>query len=422
MKTNRKVSISLTIALAAILVLTSAAFGQSATASPAIQSLASLIPTPQIPEAFMFSIDYLPGHRIFVVSDRIQIIDLTSMKVVEETEFPESIQGDWDKYTLFHRVEPLEKGVAWLVQKVPWGNSDLPNDIVPDCFYFQFDDELNLVREFKLNDVLQPAAISIYLVNPTRDGSELVYLSYEPDETDISLLKGKIPLDPKSDKVLYKTEMGNREKFSWLSNTNLINNGETIFFVGGGSNLEPLSTPTKYVYAAIGSDGNGLKILDPNTLADPYEFYQISDSHGQIPQTSPIALLIPEDPFPVLPENPDDYVFTVPPLKSAYAWNVETGAVTEIPFQVPMEDGNAVLSESGSFLATATADDPLTEINSFTVRLYNTATGEMILSQQVADLIKGRIIKLGVSEAEKAVKITYFNDGEIFFSELPFAP
>lgn len=418
MKTSSKVSVLLTIALAAILALTSAAFGQSAIDSPAIQSLASLIPTPQIPEAFIFSIDYLTDHRIFVVSDRIQIIDLASMKVIEETEFPESIQGDWDKYTLSHRVQPLEKGVAWLVQKVPWGSSD----IVPDCFYFQFDDELNLVREFKLNDVLPPAAISIYLLNPSRDGSSFIYLGYKPDETDISLLNGKIPLDPESDKVLYKTEMGNSEKFSWLSNIHLINNGKTVFFVGGNPNLNPLSTPTKYVYGAIGSDGNGLKVLDPNTLANPYEFYQVSDSHGKIPQTSPIALLIPEDPFPALPENPDDYVFTVPPLKSAYAWNVETGAVTEIPFQVPMEDGNAVLSESGSFLATATADDPLTEINSFTVRLYNTATGEMILSQQVVDLIKGGIIKLGVSEAEKAVKITYFNDSEIFFSELPFAP
>lgn len=418
MKTGMKVAVLLMIAVIALLALTGASFAQSAANAPVIQSLAELVPTPEIPEAFHFSIDYLTDNRIFVVADRIRIIDLSEMKVVAESEIPEEVNGDWEKFALFQRVQPLESGVAWLVQKVPMGSSET----VPDCFYFQFDDELNLVRESKLSDALPPEAASPHSFDPTRDGSALIYLGYRPDETDISLLNGEFPLKPDSDKILYKTEKNNAEAFSWITNIHLMNNGKTVFFVGGRFNLDDPSSPPKYVYAAIGADGNGLKVLDPDTIAESYPFHQVTDSHGKFPQTSPIALLIPEDPFINYPENPDDFVYTVPPVKSAYAWNVESGDVSEIPFNVPLEDGNAVLSENGAFLGTATADDPLTEINSFTVRLYDTATGELLLTQQYPDLVQGGILKLRVSEAEKAMKIIYRHDDEYFFSEIPFEP
>ena len=169
----------------------------------------------------------------------------------------------------------------------------------------------------------------------------------------------------------------------------------------------------------MSTDGSDLTILDPTTLQDPYEFYQVGIGEQNVPQSSPIMLLTPNDPKPTWFDDPENYVFTPPPVKSFYAWNVETSDTTEIPLRASMEDHKAALSENGKYLATAAADDPMTEVTSLTVRLYDTSNGELLMEKNYSGLTAGFVPEISVSESDKLIRAVLLDKLAYSYTEIP---
>lgn len=381
------------------------------------RSLAEFTPETISPEGNPLSFTFLSGGRLLVIHDQLTIVDLKTMKAAAEAAMPDSISEKLsEEYALFDRVHPLNSGFAWLVNMTPRAGGETP----PIFFYFQYDDDLKLVQEANLSEALPsdfgfgPGSIA-----PDPDGSKVYYVAYSPEDKGEKLLAGKIPLDPDSDRLIYQTDRSPDSEFHVISDLRLLNGGKRLCFVGGKLDITGEVGDTIYAYGSMSTDGSDLTILDPTTLQDPYEFYQVGAGEQNVPQSSPIMLLTPNDPKPTWFDDPENYVFTPPPVKSFYAWNVETGDITEIPLRASMEDHKAALSENGKYLATAAADDPMTEVTSLTVRLYDTSNGELLMEKNYSGLTAGFVPEISVSESDKLIRAVLLDKLAYSYTEIP---
>lgn len=415
---RRKLIILIVIALC--LIPTALASAQSESAA-AVRSLAEFTPKDIIPYEYPLSFSFLSGNRLLIVYDRLIIVDLETMKAIAEAEVPDIISKDISNHFLTYRVQPLENGFAWIVMK----NKREGGEHLPTYLYFQYDNDVKLIQEMNLSESLSANTNFAFHngnIEPLPDGSMLFYMTLLPNNEGETLLLGKVPFDPDSDQLIYQTDMMSPEAdINMMAELRLLNNGKRLFFIGNKLDFTGEVGGTLYFYGTMAPDGSDLKLLYPQDIQDTFEFYQVNHTiHQNMPQTSPIALLIPNDPKPELLEDPSQYVFTPPPVKSIFAWNVETGDITDIPLHVPLEDSHAVLSENGKYLATATIDDPLAEMSSFTVRLYDTSDGELVMGKNYPDLIPGGINEIGVSDSEKLIQVVYQDQSAYYYTEIPF--
>lgn len=381
------------------------------------RSLAEFTPETISPEGNPLSFTFLSGGRLLVIHDQLTIVDLKTMKAAAEAAMPDSISEKLsDEYALFDRVHPLNSGFAWLVNMTPRAGDEAR----PIFFYFQYDNELKLVQETNLSEALPsdfgfgPGSIA-----PDADGSKVYYVAYSPEDKGEKLLAGGSPLSPETDRLIYLTDRSPDSEFHVISDLRLLNGGKRLCFVGGKLDITGEVGDTIYAYGSMSTDGSDLTILDPTTLQDPYEFYQVGAGEQNVPQSSPIMLLTPNDPKPTWFDDPENYVFTPPPVKSFYAWNVETGDITEIPLRISMEDHKAALSENGKYLVTAAADDPMTEVTSLTVRLYDTSNGELLMEKNYSGLTAGFVPEISVSESDKLIRAVLLDKLAYSYVEIP---
>lgn len=394
---------------------------QPAPADVAIRSLAEFMPKDTIPYEYPLSFSFLSGNRLLIICDRLTIVDLETMEALAEAEVPDIISKDISDHFLTYRVQPLENGFVWIVMKMKReGGEHLPTGL-----YFQYDNDVKLIQEMDLSELLPTNSNFAFHngnIEPLPDGSMLFYMTLLSNNESETLLLGRVPIDPDSDRLIYQTDMMSPEAdINMMAELRLLNNGERLFFIGNKLDFTGEGGDTIYFYGTMAPDGSDLKLLYPQDIQDTFEFYQVNHTiHQNMPQTSPIALLIPNDPKPEWPEDPSQYVFMPPPVKSVFAWNVETGDITEIPLHVPLEDGHAVLSENGKNLATATINDPLTEMSSFTVRLYDTSDGKLVMEKNYPGLIPGDVSEIGVSDSEKLIQVVYRDQSVYYYTEIPF--
>ena len=120
--------------------------------------------------------------------------------------------------------------------------------MLSDLTYYQFDNQLNVIREVNLNDYM-PSPDMVYL-DISRDGSEIYTVEH-------SLMR-RINLDSSDEQILLETKMGFDMDLNSIGSLRLIDNGKTVLFSGdkflsveeGGSHIN-----TVRVYGSMSPDG-----------------------------------------------------------------------------------------------------------------------------------------------------------------------
>ena len=153
------------------------------------------------------------------------------MKRIAEAPLPDSAPVlDSEKLIRFDRVEALENGFAWIVSIATPAEPHLKGT------YYQFDNQLNVIREVNLNDYM-PSPDMVYL-DISRDGSEIYIIEH-------SMMR-RINLDSGDEQILLETKMGFDMDLNSIGSLRLIDNGKTVLFSGdkflsveeGGSSLD----------------------------------------------------------------------------------------------------------------------------------------------------------------------------------------
>ena len=244
-----------------------------------IEDLSEILPARNVRDPLVY--EFLPGNRLFAVTDRLNLIDLNAMKRIAEAPLPDSAPAlDSEKLIRFDRVEALENGFAWIVSIATPAEPHLKGT------YYQFDNQLNVIREVNLNDYM-PSPDMVYL-DISRDGSEIYIIEH-------SMMR-RINLDSGDEQILLETKMGFDMDLNSIGSLRLIDNGKTVLFSGdkflsveeGGSHIN-----TVRVYGSMSPDGENRVLTDApdfnvEIITDAY-----SPLHLHTPQTSPIALIVP---------------------------------------------------------------------------------------------------------------------------------
>lgn len=283
----------------------------------------------------------------------------------------------------------------------------------PDKFIaFELDGELRPIREISLSDSLKTGLFPV---------SDFMKFDFAPDGKTIFYLhelEGLRRLDQTTgeDQLLYRTEMEPDNPLHTIGTLRLIDRGETILFFGGTYDLNPdlpVSRP-HFVYGLMSPEGEILKTVDPAELEVPFKSDAIRPVYPYIPQSSPVALLVPSDPIPEVP------TFYIPPPKSVYAWHTKTDEIVEIPLPVSWKAENSVLSENGSYLASGMCESRDDGTSAFVARLYDTGSGEALSRVEISGLADCYTAQTAVSEADRIIRAIYRENGIAYYAEIPF--
>ena len=350
-----------------------------------IEDLSEILPARHVQDPLVY--EFLPGNRLFAVTDRLNLIDLDAMKRIAEAPLPDSAPAlDSEKLIRFDRVEALENGFAWIVSIATPAEPHLKGT------YYQFDNQLNVIREVNLNDYM-PSPDMVYL-DISRDGSEIYTVEH-------SLMR-RINLDSSDEKILLETKMGFDMDLNSIGSLRLIDNGKTVLFSGdkflsveeGGSHIN-----TVRVYGSMSPDGENRVLTDApdfnvEIITDAY-----SPLHLHTPQTSSIALIVP-----TALSEPET-------IKTVYALDVAAKHVVEIPLQAPTEEERAKLSENGKYLATAVCESRDDGTFALVPRLYGAAKGSLLATYEFPALSNCTNAAVGVSEEDGLISVLY-QDGQ----------
>lgn len=354
-----------------------------------IEDLSEILPARNVRDPLVY--EFLPGNRLFAVTDRLNLIDLNAMKRIAEAPLPDSAPAlDSEKLIRFDRVEALENGFAWIVSIATPAEPHLKGT------YYQFDNQLNVIREVNLNDYM-PSPDMVYL-DISRDGSEIYIIEH-------SLMR-RINLDSSDEKILLETKMGFGMDLNSIGSLRLIDNGKTVLFSGdkflsveeGGSHIN-----TVRVYGSMSPDGENRVLTDApdfnvEIITDAY-----SPLHLHTPQTSPIALIVPY--------FTGEYDSETKMIKTVYALDVAAKHVVEIPLQAPTEEERAKLSENGKYLATAVCESRDDGTFALVPRLYGAAKGSLLATYEFPALSDCTNAAVGVSEEDGLISVVY-QDGQ----------
>ena len=350
-----------------------------------IEDLSEILPARNVRDPLVY--EFLPGNRLFAVTDRLNLIDLNAMKRIAEAPLPDSAPAlDSEKLIRFDRVEALENGFAWIVSIATPAEPHLKGT------YYQFDNQLNVIREVNLNDYM-PSPDMVYL-DISRDGSEIYIIEH-------SMMR-RINLDSGDEQILLETKMGFDMDLNSIGSLRLIDNGKTVLFSGdkflsveeGGSHIN-----TVRVYGSMSPDGENRVLTDApdfnvEIITDAY-----SPLHLHTPQTSSIALIVP-----TALSEPET-------IKTVYALDVAAKHVVEIPLQAPTEEERAKLSENGKYLATAVCESRDDGTFALVPRLYGAAKGLLLATYEFPALSDCTNAAVGVSEEDGLISVVY-QDGQ----------
>lgn len=241
------------------------------------------------------------------------------------------------------------------------------------------------------------------------DGESIFYLNALEGLRRLNRVTGE-------DQLLYRTERKPDNPLHTIGTLRLIDHGETILFIGGTYDLNPdfsVSSP-HYVYGLMSPEGEILKTVDPAELEVPFKSDTIRPVYPHIPQSSPVALLVPSDPIPEVP------MFYIPPPKSVYAWHTKTDEIVEIPLPASNEAELSMLSENGNYLASGMCESRDDGTSAFVARLYNTAGGEALSRTEISGLADCYAAQTAVSEADRVIRSIYWGNGIAYYAEIPF--
>lgn len=360
-----------------------------------------------IPDADRYSfpanLHVLPGNRLLVVSDRLTLYDLATLEETVSIPIPVPYDGKFD-YSVMDRVQALTDGFIWITER-PDGSG------FSDFFYYEFDDRLAVREETVLNQRL-PQEIGSFIpdyrsLEIAPDGSAWYYYGL----ADVSGLY-RFRLESDENSLILRTDPIFDDELRSIVSVRIVNNGKTVLLKAGRSGENFTGFP-EGVLATVDLNGEKLRILEPESIADSFVLTSMSYLSA-IPQTSPVALAIPEDPPPANPTT-----FQLPPVKTIYAWNVESDVISAIRLGFPGEDGSVRLSNSGKFLASVGSEDPYGENHTDFICVYDVPTGETLLKYELAD-INGYAKILDIDEKTRIVAAAYRQAGAIWLIRIPF--
>lgn len=395
-----KITMSLTIALAAIVVISFSAFAAEEIQDSMVRDLSALFPNAPRPLVHE-TIHFLNHNRLLVVTDRLTIVDLETMEKVAEISNPVPNDESFD-FSVMDRVYQLQSGFSYITERSDNGNLLQ--------YYFQFDDELNVVREFMMSDkkpeVPESFVPDYATMDVSPDGKDIYYFGF-------AMTSGlyRLNLDTDEHTLLYATT--HDASLNTLLEIWLINDGKTILFEQsdwvGGPNFE-----SERRLGTIAADGTNLVLKEPNFIEEIRSSTHRVSAPERQPDTSPIFLFVPEDPQT---ETIDAYI-ALPP-KTVYAWNVLTDEVTPIPLQRSHEDQSAVLSESGRFVATAAYEAESDTGGKVVFRVYDTMTGAIANQFELLNQSESPFLKVAISEKERMIRGILENMQGVQVVEIP---
>lgn len=357
-----------------------------------IEDLSEILPVRNVRDPLVY--EFLPGNRLFAVTDRLNLIDLNAMKLIAEAPLPDTAPSlDSEKIIRFDRVEALENGFAWIVSIATPAEPHLKGT------YYQFDNQLNVIREVNLNDYM-PSPDMGHL-DISSDGSE-IYTIYD----SIHSIMRRINLDSGDEQVLLETKMGFGMDINSIGSIRLIDNGKTVLFSGdkllsveeGGSHIDGVR-----VYGSMSPDGENRVLTDAPDFNVEIKTDAYSPLHLHTPQTSPIALIVPY--------FTGEYDSETKVIKTVYALDVAAKHVVEIPLQAPLEDERAKLSENGKYLATAVCESRDDGTFALVPRLYGAAKGSLLATYEFPALSECTNAAVGISEEDGLISVVY-QDGQ----------
>ena len=168
----------------------------------------------------------------------------------------------------------------------------------PDKFIaFELDSELRPIREISLTDLLEtgPFPVSNFMeFDFAPDGESIFYLNALEGLRRLNRVTGE-------DQLLYRTERKPDNPLHTIGTLRLIDRGETILFFGDTYDLNPdlpVSRP-HFVYGLMSPEGELQKTVDSAELKAPFKSDAIRSVYPHIPQSSPVALLVPSDPIQI---------------------------------------------------------------------------------------------------------------------------
>ncbi len=349
-----------------------------------IEDLSEILPARNVQGPLVY--EFLPGNRLFAVTDRLNLIDLDAMKRIAEAPLPDSAPA-LDSEFVFRtdRIQESDNGLFWFIYGFADGN------IVQ--LGYQFDNDLKLIREFDM--IPYTGHTSETFMDISRDGSELFYIRDMEELWRENLDTGE--------KARYlKTEMGFNMEINSLINLRLIDNGKSVLFVGHKliepENSDSEGIPTHLVFGTLSPNGENLAIDDGSEYNVPIDANTLT-SFMHTPQTSSIALIVP-----TALSEPET-------IKTVYALDVAAKHVVEIPLQAPLEDERAKLSENGKYLATAVCESRDDGTFALVPRLYGTEKGSLLATYEFPALSECTNAAVGVSEADGLISVVY-QDGQ----------
>ena len=369
---------------------------QTAPADVSVRSLSELLP-----DIDAATYEILSDGRLFVVADRLILIDLNDMEIIAEAELPESAPKPEDEFVFrVDQLHELDDGMIWFIYGYD-GNKMVQQG-------YQLDAELNLTRELDMKPYIE--AGNLDFMDITSDGSELFYIA----DHHTNLHRGNLVTG--EDTILLETEMGFGMEINDIFSVRLVDDGRTVLFAGprflqvkegSGGTIE-----TADVYGTISPDGENRVITLASEFKVPIAEVAGSPSHFiTAPKSSPVAVIAPNPPA-VVPEKPE--------AVQLYALNVPDWTVAEIRLQSPHEEDHTALSENGAYLATGVCEDRGDGVFAFVARLYDTAGGELLDTIETGGLTGCDGAAVGISEAEGLIRAVFREDAELFAVAIPF--
>lgn len=391
----------MTIAFAAIAIIFQPTLAVEELSNDMARDLSALFPNTPRPLT-VGSIHFLNQNRLLVVTDRLTIVDLDTME--KAAEIPNPIPNDeaFD-FSVLDRVYRLRSGFIWITER--------SNDGQVVFYYYEFDDKLNVLREFEMVEKNPADSAEVFpdyrTMDITPDGKEIYYFGFG---TTSGLYRQNLDTDKNT--LLYATT--HDASLNTLDEIWLVNGGATIVFRRSdwivGPNFE-----TEKRFGTIAADGTNLSLKETSFIEENLALLHRTDVFKRQPASSPVVLVIPDDPQTTSMEEK----MALPP-KTIYAWNVLTDEVIPIPLQRTLEDYGAVLSESGRFIATAVFEAEGEVGGKVVFRLYNAADGTLRNQFELRNQSEAQSLKIAISENEGLIRAVFNDTKNVRTIAIPF--